>query len=155
MKNRSILSRIVILNEGRTPFLDYLRNLTPQTILLSMSLFSAYKSTQLPHNETGLMFLGVSFFFTFAAACYANITLFYQKCFGGKLSKHNNRIHRLCEAMKYSRAKRLIIAATLTTKHKWVELIEQACTVVILQITLAALILIAMQNYSQMLPTTK
>ena len=155
MKKRSIFSRIAILNEGRKAFLDYLKNITPQTVLLSMSLLSAYKNTLLPQNKAGLIFLSAAFFFTFAAACYANITLFYQYRFGNKLEEHNTRIHQLCKAMKYNRSRRLIIAAILTTKHKWVELIEQACTVVILQITLAALILLAMEHYSQIMPATK
>lgn len=154
MKKRRLFSRIAILNEGRKAFLDYLRNITPQTVLLSMSLLSYYKITQLPQNKAGLIFLSLAFFFTFAAACYANITLFYQDCFGNKLKKHSARIHQLCKAMKYSRLKRLIIASRLNMRHKGVELIEQAFTVVILQITLVASIRSAILNYSQIVSAT-
>lgn len=155
MKKRSIFSRIAILNEGRKAFLDYLRNIAPQAILLSFSLFSTYKSSLLPQHETGLIFLALSFLATFAAAWYANISMFYQECFKGELQKYNKRIHQLCNTLRYSRSQRLIIVAILMIKNKRVELIEQGCTVVILQITLVALILLAGQNYSHMLPLEK
>ncbi|HMW49368.1 MAG TPA: hypothetical protein PKD17_10300 [Cellvibrionaceae bacterium] len=159
MKNSSIFSRIAILNNGRKAFLDYLRNLAPQTVLLSFSLLAAYKSAHDPQHEDALMVIGLLFLAAFFAACYANITLFYKDCFGenfvSDFKNYNTRIHRLCKIKRYSRTKRLIIASWITGKHKWIELTEQAFTVGFLQITLLVLIYLAGQNYLHMLPATK
>lgn len=159
MKKRNAFSRIAILNDGRKAFLDYLRNIAPQAILLSFSLFAIYKSTRDPQHETGLIFLALLFFAAFSAACYANISLFYKDCFKDSFlddfKKYNTRIHQLCKTKKYSRSKRLIITSLLTLKHKWIELIEQLCTVAFLQITLVILVYLAGKNYYDMVPAVK
>lgn len=159
MKKRTIFSRIAILNSGRKAFLDYLRNLAPQIVLLSFSLLAAYKSEHNPQHEDALMVIALLFLAAFAAACYANITLFYQDCFGENYMRnfknYNTAIHRLYKIKRYSRPKRLIMVSWITFKHKWIELAEQAFTVGFLQITLLVLIYLAGQNYLHMLPATK
>ncbi len=155
MKKRSIFSRIAILNEGREPFLNYLRNITPQAILLSFALLATYKSTIRPQHHTGLMVFALLFFSIFAAASYANITLFYKNIFKDSLNKNNASIKRLCRKHKFTKYKQLIMIPWLTLKYKWVELIELLCTVVFLQSTIMIVFYLAGLQYSAMLLSEK
>lgn len=155
MKRRSAFSRIALLNEGREAFLNYLRNITPQAILLSFSLLATYKSLRSPQHEIGLKFIALSFFAIFAVAWYANTTIFHRECIKHNIGRFSKRIHKLCETMSYSHAKRAKIVALLMFKHKKIELIEQACIAVILQATLVAIFLLAADSYLHMASTTK
>lgn len=71
-----------ILSEGRKDFLDFLRNLTPQTIILSMSILAFQKiniNEQLYTAENlNRILLGTICGLIWLTAAYCNITLFLE-----------------------------------------------------------------------------
>jgi hypothetical protein len=70
-----------IFNEGRAPFLEFLRNLTPQAVLLSFAIVAGHKlrpTCCYPENaEQSLIFL--CFLSIWFAAVWANSSLFIEK----------------------------------------------------------------------------
>lgn len=70
-----------ILSEGRKDFLDFLRNLTPQAILLSMSFLTFQKMVyEELYTQRNIFLLAIATIFTLTwlAATYCSITLFLE-----------------------------------------------------------------------------
>lgn len=71
-----------ILREGRTAFLDFLRNLSPQVLLLTIAAISSHKLTFTCcyASNAKLTFLAICFYFVWGAAVWANTSLFIKNC---------------------------------------------------------------------------
>ncbi|WP_167544265.1 hypothetical protein [Duganella sacchari] len=70
-----------ILKEGRAAYLEFLRNLTPQILMLSLAFFVGRKIdfTQLDWAYATPTFIFYSFMLIAIFAAYANATLFMEK----------------------------------------------------------------------------
>lgn len=155
MKKRSAFSRIALLNEGREALLNYFRNIPLQAILLSFSFLAIYRTHQSPQHEIGLIFIALLFFAIFALAWYANTTIFHRECTEKNLGKFNKRIHHLCNTMGYSHTKRAKIVTQLIWRHKKIEIVEQFFIALILNATLAIIVMIALKGYLEIATITK
>lgn len=70
-----------ILNEGRSAFLEFLRNLTPQILLLSLSFFLGEKLnfSKIDFNNFTVTFIFYVFLFLAILAGWANASMFMGK----------------------------------------------------------------------------
>ena len=100
----------------RVPFLDFLRNLTPQTILLSFVILMTTK-IDFTHFHFNLNNIVVTLVFYLLLACfsfsvYANSTIFIEKCFPSLYAWQSEKILlQKSEGLKwYRRLDRLILS---------------------------------------------
>lgn len=98
MNKRKITDRLQLLNDGRTHYLEFLRNLTPQIILFSVILLLGMKLdfTRFDFNNMLSTALFFSLLGAFALAFYANATLFYERCFADLLKWSSDLSASLC-----------------------------------------------------------
>lgn len=81
---KKITERLQLLNDGREHYLNFLRNLTPQIILLSTVWLASEKFVFPPQLDFTNTIQTVTFFTLigcFALAVYANISRFLDQCF--------------------------------------------------------------------------
>ncbi|MET3132232.1 hypothetical protein AAKU55_002502 [Oxalobacteraceae bacterium GrIS 1.11] len=93
MKNtKKIKTRIEIIDERKKSYLEFLRNLTPQIILLTLAF---YLSERIDNGESEVLriIVCVVFFAASVIAIYANHTTFYKTCFP-EWGKWIERVHK-------------------------------------------------------------
>jgi hypothetical protein len=148
MKKKRFIERVQLLNDGRQHYLEFLRNLTSQVVILVaivVMVGNLYSGRVTFDNRTALKFItdesiytlimNVSFwitFSTFALAAYANTTLFHNKCFS-QLFKWGRRTYRIIQG-KYLFGVGLWIFIFEVFKRRLVEVLEYyyAITIIIL-----------------------
>lgn len=71
-----------ILKEGRAAFLEFLRNLSPQVLLLTIAAISSHNLTFTCCYAANakLTFLAICFYVVWGAAVWANTSLFIKNC---------------------------------------------------------------------------
>lgn len=79
--SRDTASDMHLFKEGRAPFLEFLRNLTPQALILSIAMLSGHNlQWSCCHVEnTWETILSAVFFMIWVAAVWANSSLFVQR----------------------------------------------------------------------------
>ncbi|WP_374538204.1 hypothetical protein [Chitinimonas taiwanensis] len=139
----SILRRVVILNDGRKAFLEYLRNLTSISLLLAFALFSALKLdfTRVDASNAHFTILTGALFISWVIAFTANLTLFYEACYFGKPSWIEAKVATI-QGQRMPLVKGVVYFMQCAIKEKWVEIIEIMFTFLLAQI---ALVVVAYQ----------
>lgn len=143
MKKNKFTKRITLLNGGRGPYLEYLRNLTPQSILLTFTiLVLAQLDSSFSVNNFIKLMLTLVLFGAFCLAVYANSTLFYEKCFDELKVWMKSQEDALFESgvRKFRLLGKMI---TLIWSERRIEIIESLVALVFLQATLAIVIISA------------
>jgi hypothetical protein len=152
MPKQKILKRLQLLNGGRSHYLDFLRNLTPQGFLFSFSLLLAVKLDFMrfdPSNfDITLIFFVI--FSAFAVSVYSNSTLFYERCFSD-WSKWLIRKHKMIRLEGGGRLRRFIEILKSIWRERFVEFIEVAIAVFFLQLALLLVIATGMQSVAKVL----
>lgn len=84
-----------ILNEGRSAFLEFLRNLTPQALILSIAIIAGMKLdfTRFNLSNTGPTLIFLSLILIWAMAVWSNSSIFLEKSLVA--AKPVNRASRL------------------------------------------------------------
>ncbi|HNG59280.1 MAG TPA: hypothetical protein PKZ52_05600 [Cellvibrionaceae bacterium] len=142
MRKRTLLSRIAVLNHGKKAYLEYLRNLTPQSALLVFALLAAYKiygTDASPHNGWDTFILIALLTLCFLSFI-ANTHTFYEACYKRPLLVFICRTIRLIKSKKMTPTKTKCTVAVALAKRKSIELVEVLISFVLLQITLAVVI---------------
>jgi hypothetical protein len=152
MDKRKITDRLQLLNDGRTHYLEFLRNLTPQIILFSVTLLLMVKLdfTRIDLNnklQTALFFFLLG---AFALAFYANATIFYGRCFAGLLKWRSD----LSESLRAQDIKghRLFVAKLRAIwDERLVEVLEVIVVFWFFQIALALVIAMSLHQATSIL----
>lgn len=146
MKKRNIFKRIELFNEGRSCYLEYLRNLTPQVILFSLTLISARNLTSsITFERKWETAISLVFLCGFVLSVYANVSMFYEKCF-----VRLRRWRRLTRLILRSKGLRgfSFMAANLRAhlRNKMVESIEVVLSMGLFQFALAGVVILSIHS---------
>ncbi len=147
VRKKSIRDRIQLLNKGKGHYLDYLRNLAPQALLLSFVFVTGSKlnfcvidfSNCLQTSLFYVLLLG------FLIAAYANITNFLDKGFRG-LVTWNRRVKTLIDKKGMKRSKQLFVFYWAIFSRKHVEFIEFTIVTFLYQILLVMVFVVAFNS---------
>jgi len=126
MRKLRIRDRLYLLNCGRAFYLEFLRNLTPQIVLLTITFlygknldFSRIDLSNFLPTFVWWVFLGA-----FMLAFYVNAAIFYEHCFGG-WKAWRTRLEKSLTARGILGYRRRLIAKMRVTWHfRFVEFIE-------------------------------
>lgn len=106
---------MIIFNEGRKPFLDFLRNLTPQVILASSAILLGvrldFERWDLSNFGNTIAFYACIAFF--GVASYASMTLYMEETF-----RSLQRYERVARVVG-RRDKRVLRALAITARVVW------------------------------------
>lgn len=155
MPTKKFTERFALLNGGRRIYLDFLRNLGPQSVLLAFTIvlwhgleFRRFDASNWFTTSLFFLFLGAT-----ALAVYANSTIFYQDCF-----KDFHEWMRAKEAeLLHDRSNRWMFFPKLAlsvAREKWVEAFEVVTALFFLQVALSAVIVLASNTASTMIQTS-
>ena len=141
---KSIFSRVAVLTHGRKYYLEYLRNMTPQVALFAFAILAGYKlnGAELNSKTYPLLLMLVSFMVLFAIAFYANSSTFYENCYGS-FGEHIKKIREKLKSKGYSPFKLNMAICSSINRRKRVEFLEVIFLFWFLQLTLAAIITVA------------
>ncbi len=145
---RSISRRLHILNRGREPFLNYLRNLTPQVVLLYAALML---STKMDFNRVDLSNWEItSAFFlligAFMAAAWINASNLLRS-YSGRFERWRRRVGTLLDKKQITnKCHRNAVKIGEGLKRFHLEFTEFFLVVFLMQIALAIVMALAMQQ---------
>lgn len=160
--SKSIKERIQLINDGREPYLNFLRNLTPQIILLSTVWLASEKFVLPPQLDFTNSFQTITFLALvgcFALAVYANTSRFLDQCFNGYEIWHTKCRRRL--AISGFRGVHLNFSMmNAIYRYKFVETVEifvffVSITVIALAIVVGMSMHSATRIWNDLHPTTK
>ena len=146
MSRKKIADRLELLNGGRSAYLEFLRNLTPQGLLFSFILLLGSKlGFHYSPDNTIPTFLFFMLFGMFGMAVHANSTIFYERGFANWkrwLSKMDGflRIRRL------SRGQRVAAKIKAIWRNRLIEYIELNIALYFIQVALGIVIFSATQS---------
>ncbi|WP_143714465.1 hypothetical protein [Laribacter hongkongensis] len=147
MEKKKFSSRLQLLNDGRSHYLNYLRNITPQTVLLSIVVVMLQRAD---FSDPFAVIIFVFLFGGFCLAAYANWSLFKDECFSDLILW----VHENNKSLRRSGIKgRSLFLAKIKSiwKEKFVECLEMALVVWFFQIVLALVIVVAVYSAMNML----
>lgn len=80
-RRKGFLRYMHLFNDGRAAFLEFLRNLTPQAVILSLAIVSGMRLdfTRIDFTNTGRTLIFWLLIAIWAAAAWANTSLFIEK----------------------------------------------------------------------------
>ena len=141
----------MFFSDARAPFLEFLRNLTPQILLFAMALVMRGKISEQPANEKPI-FLWIFFFsfiFTFLAANIANMAMFFEKaCVASSFNKKESQ--RLSEegVHGFTHMARLFSALWKESKLAFVEVVFVG---IVIELSFLAVVIAAVPTASNVL----
>lgn len=149
MKKINFKKRLQLLNGGRVFYLDFLRNLTPQIILLSFTLLVAIKLdfTSIDLNNFGPTILFYVLLCSFILAFYANSTLLYERCFG-EWKRWFTDLENSLNTRGVEGPRRLLLIAQAIWNEQFVEFLEILTVLVFFQIVFAIVIVLSIHSAS-------
>lgn len=152
MTKIKLSERIQLVNGGRSHYLEFLRNLTPQVVLFSIVLLLGYQ-LNFTRFDLGNWVPTLMFFIllgAFALAFYANSTLFYEKCFP-EWKEWLKKTERSIATRGIRGPRRLIAKLKAIWCERFVEFVEVVTAIYFLQIALAIVIAMGMHSASTIL----
>lgn len=141
MQKQKLTDRLQLLNGGRAHYLEFLRNLTPQIILFSITLLIGAR-LDFSRFDIGNWLPTTLFFFlfgSFALAFYANSTLFYERCFSNLIQWRSELFDSL-NAKGIKGWRRFFAKLHALWNEKLVEVLEVMMVIWFFQITFAIVI---------------
>lgn len=138
-----------ILDGGRTAYLEFLRNLSSQAIILAVAFVVIAKNNLQPLTccyieNTKETFVTISCFALWFFACLANLTLFMEKFLLSQTK--TNRVFRICKHRNYSLKKRLFLTMKYSLHNEKFMFVELIIFTVICIISMAIVFLLAMNS---------
>jgi hypothetical protein len=144
MKSKSIVSRLQLLNDGRAHYLEFLRNLTPPSILLSFA-FIVMHQLDFGRFDFDNWVPTVLFFFLFSGfllAFYASSTLFYERCFSDLIAWRTDLFASL-NTKGFKGRQRFFAKTAALWKEKKIEVLELVSVFFFFQICFPLVIVMA------------
>lgn len=144
MEKKKITDRLQLLNDGRVHYLDFLRNLTPQIILFSITILLILQLdfSRLDFNNIEQTLLFFVLLGSFLLAFYANSTLFYERCFA-ELKVWVSELNQSMTLQNITGAQRFLKKAKAVWNERFIELLEAIAVLLFFQITLAVVIVMS------------
>lgn len=141
--------RLQLLNGGRKHFLEFLRNLTPQVILLSIAMLLGARLdfSRFDINNIGMTFLFFAMLFSFLLAFYANSTLLYENCFGD-LKKWVDDLGESLTKREVKGWRRFYMKLTALFRERLVEVLEMLAVLFFLQVAFAVVVSMSIHSAS-------
>ncbi|MET3134599.1 hypothetical protein AAKU55_004899 [Oxalobacteraceae bacterium GrIS 1.11] len=141
MTKIKIIDRLELLNNGRTHYLEFLRNLTPQIILLSLAIFLAGKISSVKIDWGGVLLMSI-LFGGFFVAFYGNCTLFYERCFSDWINWTKNIKGTILQdnIKGFSRISFILFSIW---KNKFIETIEVIVCIISIVFILSSILFLA------------
>lgn len=152
MDKRKITDRLQLLNDGRAHYLEFLRNLTPQIILFSVTLLLMVKLdfTRFDFNNKLPTALFLFLLGAFALAFYANATLFYERCFADLL-KWRSDLSASLRAQEIKGHRLFFAKLHAIWKERLIEVLEVMVVFWFFQIALAVVMAMSLHSASSIL----
>lgn len=149
MTKKKITERLQLLNGGRHFYLDFLRNLTPQIILLSVTWLVAAQLdfTRIDISNTGTTFLFFVVLGSFILAFWANSTLLYERCFA-EWKQWYSELKESLTAQGITGFRRGTAKLHAIWKYRFVEFVEIIAVLGFLQIALAIVVSMSFNSAS-------
>ena len=146
MTKKKITERLELLNGGRSAYLEFLRNLTPQAFLFSIVILVGSKLGfhYEPDNAIPTL-LFVMLLGAFGLAVYANSSLFYERGFpNGK--RWLSKMDAFLKIRRVSRGRRVAAKLKAVWRNRLVEYLELSIAMYFIQIAVGVVIFSAMQS---------
>lgn len=136
-----------ILKDGRAAYLEFLRNLTPQILMLSLAFFLGRKIdfTRFDWAYTTPTFIFYSFLLIAIFAAYANATLFMEK-YSSRLQVRRG-IQRI---IKTQVGKKRWAMQLAYFRRKWIVLLEAMLLIISIELAIAGAFIVALTSASKM-----
>ncbi|MFZ2525862.1 MAG: hypothetical protein WAW87_11195 [Candidatus Ferrigenium altingense] len=146
MSRKKIAERLELLNGGRSAYLEFLRNLTPQAVLFSFVLLIGSKLGfhYEPDNAIPTL-LFVMLLGAFGLAVYANSSLFYEHCFTN-WKRWLSKMDGFLKIRRVSRWRRVVAKLRAIWRNRLIEYLEVSIAIYFIQIALGIVIFLAMQS---------
>lgn len=137
-------SKIRILGVGRKSYLEFLRNLTPQILLLSFSIITApdLGAEAKLSDQIARLTISLSILLAFSFAAYANCSQLYNTCFLD-VKIWAQRIWSYSKNLNKNPLIRLKFALVSILKSKLIEFLEMFFVMLLFQISLAIVVVAA------------
>jgi hypothetical protein len=144
-----------IFKEGRAPFLEFLRNLTPQTVVLSLALIAGHRLRPTCCHMDGAAetMLFVCFLVIWLASVWANSSLFIEKYLVSV--KRINRASKLFVRSGFKGLKNFAILLKFTWRNQRLIFIEIIFVFVVVEFGFAAVTMSAVGSATTLLNTFK
>jgi hypothetical protein len=140
-----------ILDKGRKEYLDFLRNLTPQAILLAVAVIAKMQTSWscCDTENIGITVTATIFFLMFAASVYANTSIFLES-----FIKSKSNLGAYSKALKengYSRLKYTYKIFIFTFRHEFYVFLEALVILTFYVFSLTLVILFAISSADSLL----
>lgn len=136
-----------ILKEGRAAYLEFLRNLTPQILMLTLAFFLGQKIdfTQFDLAYTTPTLIFYSFLLIAIFAAYANATLFMEK-YSPSLQVRRG----VQKIIKTRVGKQMWVMQLLYFRRRWIVLLEAMLLIFVVELAIAGAFIVALTSASKM-----
>jgi hypothetical protein len=138
-----------ILDGGRTAYLEFLRNLSSQAIILAVAFVVIAKNNLQPLTccyieNTKETFVAISCFILWFFAYLGNLTLFMEKYLISQTKTH--KVLRICKHRKYNIKKRLLLTMKYSLRKEKFMFWELTVFIVICIISMAIVFWLAINS---------
>ena len=141
MNEKKITDRLQLLNDGRFHFHDFLRTMTPQIILWTVTLFALARIDWTSFDFDSLS-RTLPLLFLLVAAIYASVTslfIFIYRCFADFFEWRLKLIKSLCDQGITGRRRVFAICHTMC-KERLIEMLEMLMAALFLPIFIAVVL---------------
>lgn len=142
--NKKIISRIAILSHGRKSYLEFLRNLTPPTILFALALYLGAKINVRPFEFQDIfrIIIIITFITLSLTAFYINASMLLDCCLF-KTKRFFNGVISICKSRGYKPLKTVCAVISAFYSRKIIEGIEFVLIYFFLQLSFVIIIVVA------------
>lgn len=143
-KQKKLTSRISILSHGRKSYLEFLRNLTPPTILFALALYLGAKVNSRPFEAQDILriIIIITFITLSLTAFYINASMLLDCCLF-KTKRFFNRVISICTSRGYKPSKTACAVIGAFYSRKRIEALEFIFIYFLLQLSLVITIVVA------------
>lgn len=144
--SRDTASDMHLFKDGRAPFLEFLRNLTPQALILSIAILSGHDlQWSCCHVEnTWETILSAVFFMIWVAAVWANSSLFVQRYLISV--ERIDRVSKRLGQRKVTGFRHLQMLLTYAWRYRRVVFLELVFVGAVLEIGMTAVVIFGVTN---------
>lgn len=154
MSRKKITEHLELLNGGRSAYLEFLRNLTPQAFLFSFALLAGSKLGFHYEPENAIpTLLFVMLLVAFGLAVYANSSLFYERGFTN-WKRWLSKMDGFLKVRRVSQGRRVAAKLKAIWRNRLIEYLELSIAMYFIQIAVGIVIFSAMQSAFAILKAT-
>ncbi|WP_157043413.1 hypothetical protein [Paraglaciecola sp. T6c] len=136
-----------IVRQGKRAYLDFLRNLTPQTLLFSFVIITGRQLdfSKIDLSNTMPTVLFYTLLLSFIVAVYCNCSLLLNTLYPGK-NEWVNRYYRRANKLNGSKFYNVYFVVLAALRKRYIALLELLVVFFFLQITIAVVIVVALKS---------